>query len=77
MVLSNFCCYLPCRYSLRGGGNGKLQHSPKSFLGLFNAIIAMLTWMLKSKMQLTCMCYSYVFLNSLFPVIGFIACISS
>lgn len=74
MVLFNLCCYLPCRYSLRGGGNGKLQHNPKSFLGLFNAITAMLTWMLRSKMQLTCMCHSHVVLNCLLPPSTIIPC---
>jgi len=61
----NFFSTLQCRYSLRGGDNGKLQHNPRSSLGLFNDITAMLTWMLRSKMQLTCMCHGHVFLNCL------------
>lgn len=59
MVFS--CNMFLCRFSLRGGVSGELQHSLKSFLGLFNAITAMHTWMLWNRMQLMCTCHSHAF----------------
>lgn len=55
-MLTNYPLFAECvnRYSVREEANGRLQLDHRKYLELCNVIITMLTWMLRSKMQLMC-----------------------